>query len=98
LPLRLTGECDDACEFVASVVSPPPRTIEARSRQAQVLVVEDGRADRELLVAELSSAGFAVLEASDGDTAIDLATHSHPQVIVLDLILQGPAVCRSPEC
>jgi hypothetical protein len=62
---------------VARFASSPPSSIEAWSCRALVLVVDNTR-DRELFVAELRSAGLAVLEASDAETAIDQATHSRP--------------------
>jgi DNA-binding response OmpR family regulator len=52
-----------------------------------VLVVEDIRDQRDLFVAELRSAGFAVLEAQNGEAAIDRALASSPHAIVLDLML-----------
>ena len=73
---------------MAPFASSPPSSIEAWSCRAGVLVVDQTR-DREPFVAELRSAGFAVLEASDAETAIDQAMHSRPQVIVLDLVLPG---------
>jgi CheY-like chemotaxis protein len=55
-----------------------------------VLVVEDIPDQRDLFVDELTSAGFAVLEAADGEAAIERAIQSSPQAVVLDLML--PAV------
>ena len=52
-----------------------------------VLVVEDTWDHRELYTAELRFAGFAVLEAADGEAAIDTALESSPQAVVLDLML-----------
>ncbi len=52
-----------------------------------VLVVEDIPDQRDLFVAELRCAGFAVLEAPNGEAAIDRALASSPQAIVLDLML-----------
>jgi len=52
-----------------------------------VLVVEDASDQRDLFATELKAAGFAVLEASDGEAAIDAAVRSAPEAIVLDLML-----------
>jgi DNA-binding response OmpR family regulator len=52
-----------------------------------VLVVEDASDERDLFVEEFESAGFMVLEAADGEQAIDAALHSSPEAIVLDLML-----------
>ena len=54
-----------------------------------MLVVEDTWDQRALFATELTSAGFAVLEAADGEAAVDAALHSSPQAIVLDLMLPG---------
>jgi two-component system response regulator MprA len=54
-----------------------------------VLVVEDTRDHRELYASELRAAGFAVLEASDGNSALAQAVRSRPEVIVLDMMLPG---------
>jgi DNA-binding response OmpR family regulator len=58
-------------------------------RRSSVLVVEDTRDHRELYASELRAAGFAVLEASDGNAALFQAVRSRPEAIVLDLMLPG---------
>jgi DNA-binding response OmpR family regulator len=63
------------------------RISRVRSRGPLVLVVEDTSDQRDLFVEEFESAGFAVLEAPDGETAIDAAVRSSPEAIVLDLML-----------
>lgn len=73
---------------MVAVASSPPSSIESRSCRGLVLVV-DNTQDRALFVAELRSAGFAVLEASDAETGIGHATMARPQIIVLDLVLPG---------
>ncbi len=59
-------------------------------RTTTVLVVEDEAITRMALVAELERHGFAVLEAADGRTAIDLF-RSNPQIAaaVVDIGLPG---------
>jgi len=54
-----------------------------------VLVVEDDDSLRDLFSTELASAGFMVLEAADGATAIEKAMRFAPHAIVLDLMLPG---------
>jgi DNA-binding response OmpR family regulator len=54
-----------------------------------VLVVEETANARELYSAELAAAGFMVLEAADGATAIEKALRFGPHAIVLDLMLPG---------
>jgi two-component system KDP operon response regulator KdpE len=52
---------------------------------ALVLVVEDERALRETLPANLRARGFRTAEAADGSTALRLAAETHPDAVVLDL-------------
>jgi DNA-binding response OmpR family regulator len=54
-----------------------------------VLIVEDEDSLREHYAAELASAGFMVLEAPDGATAIEKAFQFGPHAVVLDLMLPG---------
>ena len=50
-----------------------------------VLVVDDNPAIRAMMVDVLDAAGYPVVEAADGQEALDLATISHPSLILLDL-------------
>src|SRR3974390_1651356 len=69
---------------------PPPRPFPgARPRGPLVLGVEESTDTRELCSAELAAAGFMVLEAADGATAIDKALRFGPHAVVLDLMLPG---------
>jgi len=63
--------------------------IRVRTARPVVLVVEDTRDQRDLFAAELTSAGFDVVQAADGETAIEEAKRSNPKAIVLDLMLPG---------
>jgi DNA-binding response OmpR family regulator len=60
-----------------------------RPRGPLVLIVEDEDSIRELYAAELAAAGFMVLEAADGATAIEKALQFGPHAVVLDLMLPG---------
>jgi len=68
-----------------------PRRISSgvRSRGPLVLLVEDEDSLRELYAAELAAAGFMVLEAQDGATAIGKAFQFEPHALVLDLMIPG---------
>ena len=69
---------------------PPRRSFSGvRPRGPLVLLVEDEASIRELYAAELAAAGFMVLEASDGATAIEKALQFGPHAVVLDLMLPG---------
>jgi CheY-like chemotaxis protein len=54
----------------------------------QVLIVDDDQALRELLREILEEEGYQVLEAADGDTALDLLQHSSERwVVLLDYLM-----------
>lgn len=59
-----------------------------------VLVVDDEKKLRNLLREYLEREGYAVLEAADGQLALDLARAARPDLVVLDLGLPGDEVAR----
>jgi len=63
-----------------------------------ILVVEDEPHIVEVVQDYLKQAGYRVLTARDGQTALALARHERPDLIVLDLMLPGGMdgldVCR----
>jgi DNA-binding response OmpR family regulator len=64
----------------------------------RVLVVDDDVKTVELVKLYLNRDGYKVLTAYDGTEALRLARESHPDLIVLDLMLpgiDGLAVCRT---
>lgn len=64
----------------------------------KILVVEDDPSIRRVIVLALKSDGYAdVQEAETGDAALDMAFKTHPDLILLDLMLpglDGIAICR----
>ena len=54
---------------------------------ATILIVDDDPNIRELLSVNLMSAGYAVVEASDGREAIGKMQDSPPDLIVLDIMM-----------
>lgn len=60
-----------------------------RPRGSIVLVVEEEDEVREMYAVQLAAAGFMVLEAPDGPTAVEEALQFVPHAIVLDLVLPG---------
>jgi len=62
-----------------------------------VLVVDDKRANRELLEAHLDELGYEVLQAADGVEALEAVAAREPDLILLDVDmprLDGIAVCQ----
>ncbi len=56
---------------------------------AKVLLVDDSRLARRGLRQVLESAGFAVVEAEDGMRALERYFLDKPDVVVLDLLMEG---------
>ena len=50
-----------------------------------VMVVDDADDIRELLCMQLRRRGYEVVEATNGEQAVELATLSHPGLILMDL-------------
>jgi CheY-like chemotaxis protein len=53
----------------------------------KILVADDEPAIREVAEELLTSAGYDVLEAADGEQALRLVYNEHPDLILLDLML-----------
>lgn len=57
------------------------------SSPASVLVVEDNAENREMIVRQLTKAGWQVLEAENGSKALQVMQREQPGVILLDLMM-----------
>ncbi len=69
-----------------------------RSEGRRVLVVDDDPHIREVVCFALRKAGFATMEAADGEAALECARRDAPDLLVLDILmpeLDGIAVCRA---
>ena len=55
----------------------------------KILIVEDDKFLRELIVKKLSNEGYDVLEAVDGEQGLLQIKEGHPELVLLDLILPG---------
>lgn len=67
------------------------------SNRVRILVVDDEPPMVELVRGYLVREGWAVLSASDGSEALEIARTQHPDVVILDLMLPGVdgiEVCR----
>jgi two-component system phosphate regulon response regulator PhoB len=64
---------------------------------SRVLVIEDEKDLQRVLEYNLAQAGHEVLSATHGQEGLDLARESHPELILLDLMLpglSGKEICR----
>ncbi len=64
----------------------------------KVLVVDDSRLQRRILVASLKKWGFEVLEADSGDAAIEMCASVQPDLVLSDWVMPGMSgleFCRS---
>src|SRR5688572_16721951 len=60
-----------------------------RTEKKRVLVVDDEKDIAELITYNLRRQGFDVVNAFDGNEALELATRESPDLILLDLMLPG---------
>lgn len=54
-----------------------------------VLVVEDDKFLRDIVVNHLEKAGYTVISAVTGEEALRVASQTHPDLIILDIVLSG---------
>ena len=55
----------------------------------RILVVEDHEDNRQILRVLLGSAGYEMIEAHDGETALTTAASERPDLILMDIQLPG---------
>lgn len=63
-----------------------------------ILIVDDSPTTRRVLADGLTSQGVHVVEAADGEKALQLVAETYPDIVVLDIILpkqSGYQVCRT---
>ena len=60
-----------------------------RSNKGTILIVDDSPTNLEVLFDFLTDAGFKVLMARDGESAIEKVNYDCPDVILLDIIMPG---------
>ncbi|MBU1292351.1 response regulator [Patescibacteria group bacterium] len=61
--------------------------LENKEKKLSILVIEDDKFLRELLVRKLEGTGFNILIAVDGQEALKKVKEELPQLILLDLVL-----------
>lgn len=57
----------------------------ASEKKFVILIADDRSSSRELLRTVLERAGYQVIEAEDGEVAVERAITGHPDLILLDL-------------
>jgi CheY-like chemotaxis protein len=69
----------------------------ARENNVKILLVEDSKTIRRENESALHNAGYEVICAEDGESALQMAREQHPDLILLDMILpkmSGPEVLK----
>jgi DNA-binding response OmpR family regulator len=61
--------------------------METPKKKPVILIVDDESSLRHALADKLSFEGFAVLEAKNGEEGLVLALSSHPDLILLDIVM-----------
>ncbi|MDP3934799.1 MAG: response regulator [Candidatus Giovannonibacteria bacterium] len=96
-PARPAGGSPKKSDFFPAGASSSAKTSEASAAKnsgsakegAKILIVEDDKFLRDLIVQKLKREGFATSEAVDGEEGLKIAKEKRPDIILLDLILPG---------
>ena len=57
------------------------------NKDKTVLVIEDDRVLRRVIIDNLKSEGFNALEAEDGEAGLALALAKHPDIMLVDVVM-----------
>jgi len=82
----------DQPEFEPLEIAPMPDIVQmpdTEHQEGKVLVVEDTAPNRILLRKLLTAHGLTVIEAENGERALELAMSQNPDAILLDVVLPG---------
>jgi two-component system, OmpR family, KDP operon response regulator KdpE len=85
LPLRTPRQARQIVCWIPNARMPPAKSMS----HASILVVDDESQIRRVLRATLSSNGYDVVEAKDGQEAIDMVIRERPDLILLDVNMPG---------
>src|SRR6516165_8283263 len=75
-PARCSQKCVSSCRENVSMHCPP-----------RILIVDDNETNRDILITRLGTHGFDLLQASDGEEAIEVAHSAQPDLILLDVMM-----------
>ncbi len=54
-----------------------------------ILIVDDSPTETHVIRTELEKAGFEVLTAAEGETGLKVARESHPDAVIMDVVMPG---------
>ena len=54
-----------------------------------ILIVEDSATERHAMKDALEKAGYAVLEAEDGESGVQMAKDNTPDLVLMDIVMPG---------
>jgi CheY-like chemotaxis protein len=95
---RLHAQAASSCAEILKLVPVPPMYLAAtRENNVKILLVEDSKPIRRENESALFNAGYEVICAEDGESALQLAQEQKPDLILLDMILpkmSGPEVLK----
>ncbi len=80
---------ENPSDVSSPTLSPDAPATEDDIDRPVVLVIDDDVAVRDVIQRTLSKEGYEVKVAADGVTGLELARKTHPQVIVLDVMMPG---------
>lgn len=83
LPVTVIVEEDEAA------ISPSRNSVGDTGERKKILVVDDERHDRAILLKILAPQGFEMFEAADGITGVILALEQEPDLIFMDIVMPG---------
>lgn len=75
----------------------PERGLDPMGAEVTVLLVEDTEDNRHMMRKLLEMSGYQVVEATNGEEAVIVASEQHPQIILMDLslpLIDGLAATR----
>jgi two-component system cell cycle response regulator len=76
------------CTVIAFADTDDGRTREGADHP-KILLIEDNEYNRSVASLVLRASGYDVIEAPDGQTALSLARSSHPDLVLIDLQIEG---------
>jgi DNA-binding response OmpR family regulator len=69
------------------IITPVAQVVE--NHDVRLVVIEDDKFLRQLIMRKLTKEGFIVVEAEDGATGLDAIRSELPQLVLLDILLPG---------